>query len=68
MTVIVPLALLAGVTLALAVVTGFRAASQDVRVAQRSGLWLMTTILVVLALAAGACAWWLWRFSEEFTF
>ncbi len=68
MTVIVPLALLAAVTLALAVVTGVRASSQDAGLAQRSGLWVVTAILVVLGLAAGVCAWWLWYFLEEWTF
>lgn len=68
MSIIFPIALLGLVSLAIAVLTGVRAASSDATPAQRSGLWVVAAILAVLALAAGFCAWWLWRFSEEFTF
>jgi heme/copper-type cytochrome/quinol oxidase subunit 2 len=68
MTIIVPLVVLAVASLAVAVYTGVRASSPDAGPAQRSGLWVMTTILVIVGVAAGLAAWWAWRFSETFTF
>jgi hypothetical protein len=65
---ILPLALLGLVSLVGAVIAGVRASSSGATTAQRAGLWVTATVLAVGGLAAGYCAWWLWRFTEEFTF
>ena len=31
-------------------------------------LWVLTAVLGVLAVLCAGAAWWLWRFSQDFTF
>lgn len=66
-TIIVPIALVAAVSLAGAVLAGTRAVTRGTTPGRRAGLWAIAVILSVLAVAAGLLAYWLWRFSVEFT-
>ena len=66
-TIILPIALVAAVSLAGAVVAGTRAVTRGTSAGRQAGLWATAVILSVLAVAAGLIAYWLWRFSVEFT-
>jgi H+/Cl- antiporter ClcA len=67
-SILIPIVLLAVMSLAAAVFAGAKASSQHTGPAQRSVLWTVATVLVLLGLALGFVAWWLWRFWETFTF
>ena len=36
--------------------------------ARQVELWILAAVLTVLAVLCAGAAWWLWRFSVEFTF
>ncbi len=68
MTIIFPMAIVALVLLALAVLAGVKGASQHTEASQRAGLKIAAVLLTIFALAAGFVSWWAWRFYEEFDF
>ena len=68
MTIIFPMAFVALVLLALAVLAGVKGASQHTEASQRAGLRIAAVLLTILSLAAGFVSWWAWRFYEEFDF
>lgn len=65
---LLPFAIVTALALIGAVAAGLRATSGNSTVGGEVGLWVMTVLLALVALAAGAVTWWLWRFSVEFTF
>ncbi|HEV2123701.1 MAG TPA: hypothetical protein VGW38_13115 [Chloroflexota bacterium] len=68
MTIIFPLAILALVSLAVAVWAGVKGASPHTEASQRSVLRLVAVFLTIVALVAGSMSWWSWRFIEEWDF
>ncbi len=66
MTITVPIALIAAVSLAGAVSAGTRAVSETTP-GRQAGLWAIAVILSVLAIVAGLFDYWLWRFPGEFS-
>ena len=64
---LLPLALVIALSLVGAVAAGLRATSGNTTVNAQIGLWVITVLLTLAALAAAGLLWLVWQFSN-FTF